>query len=325
MECSVRYGTHVGLESLREIYMELTPAQALPILNKLLSEKKLSVFAGSGVSVPSGLPTWDGFIDQYIKICEQLNSCLDPSLRFDAIIEDAKKHTDSNLIQTITALKDKLRLCQDSGIDIGFCHDRLYKLFYNAKASDYHRLMVSTNFNHIITTNYDSLFEDAACDLGFSDLLVRSYSYIPEDTPKITSAIYGGKTSIIHAHGKIADIKLDHFVLTRDDYLSIMKHNPGFRMILNTIFIMNSVLFVGYGGSDPHFEDVIDDLNLSLNWKKSGSLLPKCYIMMRKDKVTPIREFLNDTNRVDIISFDTYPEQVDFLEELQKNNPRKKP
>ena len=302
--------------------MTLSPDKALPIIKELLSCGKLSIFAGSGISVESGLPAWDGFIDKYIEICEKLNKSIDTSLRFDDIVADAKKHSDSNLIETITALKDKVKQCQENGVDVGFCDDKLNKLFYSASPNDYHRLLVSTNYNHIITTNYDSLLEDAAEELGYNELLTRSYSYGLKDTAKITAAIYEEKAAIIHAHGKIADIKLDQFVLTKDDYLNIMKHNPGFRMILNTIFIMNSVLFVGYGGSDPHFEDIIDDLNLSLNWRNNGSLLPKCYIMMRKDKVTPIREYLHDTNRADIISFGTYEDQKEFLRELQKTNPR---
>ena len=101
-----------------------------------------------------------------------------------------------------------------------------------------------------------------------------------------------------------------------------MKHNPGFRLIINTLFITTSVLFVGYGGSDPHFEDIIDDLNLSLSWNQNSTILPKCYIMMKKDKITPIREYLNDSNRVDIISFDDFSQMKDFLRELKNEYPR---
>lgn len=289
----------------------------------LLSAKQLSIFAGSGISVDSGLPAWDGFIDKYIEICQILNGCLPDELRFDSIIDDAKNHyRDKNLIDTVTALKDKIRNCKDHGVNVDFCDDILNQLFYSANCNSYHEMIVSTAYNHIITTNYDSLLEDAAKKLGYYKLLTSSYSYV--DYQAISAAIYSGDTAIIHAHGKIADIKLDQFVLTKQDYLSIMKHNPGFRYIINTIFITNSVLFVGYGGSDPHFEDIIDDLNATLNWRGKNPLLPKCYIMMIKDKATPIREFLSDSNRVDIIAFDNYNEMKQFLGELCKKYPRTK-
>lgn len=300
--------------------MIISPAAAMPILKELLSDNKLSVFAGSGISVDSGLPAWDGFIDKYIEICEQLNDSLDESLKFTEIIEDAKLRKTGNLIDIITALKEKVKFCQASGADVGFFDDDINKLFYSASHNEYHELIVSTLFRYIITTNYDNLLEEAAKKLKYKDLLTRSYSYV--DSQKLTAAIYSGKTAIIHAHGKIADLKLDQFVLTKQDYLNIMKHNPGFRLIINTLFITTSVLFVGYGGSDPHFEDIIDDLNLSLSWTQNSTILPKCYIMMKKDKVTPIREYLNDSNRVDIIAFDDYPQMKDFLRELRDAYPR---
>ena len=34
-------------------------------ISKLLAAGQLSIFAGSGISVNSGLPTWDGFVDIY--------------------------------------------------------------------------------------------------------------------------------------------------------------------------------------------------------------------------------------------------------------------
>lgn len=56
-----------------------------------------------------------------------------------------------------------------------------------------------------------------------------------------------------------------------------------------------------------------------------GVDLPRCYIMLRKDKVTPIREFLSDKHRVDIITFDEYSQMKDFLKELERSCPRVKP
>lgn len=303
--------------------MLLTMTTALPLMKHLLAEKKLSIFAGSGISVDSGLPAWDGFIDKYIEICDELNKSLDSDyLRFEDIVIEARRSKKTDLIGTITALKDKVKICKAHGVNTDFCDDQLNKLFYSAKPNDYHKYIVSTDYAHIITTNYDSLLEDAAKDLLFKTLLTRSYSFT--DQQNLSIAIYSGNTAIIHAHGKISDIKLDQFVLTRDDYLSIMKHNPGFRLIINSIFLTNSVLFAGYGGSDPHFEDIISDLNATLSWDNGGDDLPRCYIMLRRDKINPIREYLKDKNRVDIIAFDEYDEMKGFLKTLADEYPRKR-
>lgn len=302
--------------------MLLNPDEGFRIICDLLKTSQLSVFAGSGISVESGLPNWDGFIDYYIDICQILSNCVDPPLKFDNIIADAKDNYKSkNLIDTITALKEKIKICQKNGVNTSFCIDKLNDLFYGADYNEYHEALVGTSFNQIITTNYDNLLEKAAEKLGYYSLLPRSYSYTHHKD--ISAAIYTGNTSIIHAHGKSSDIGLDQFVVTKQDYLNIMKHNIGFRYIMNTIFITNSVLFVGYGGSDPHFEDIIDDLNLTLKWNGDNPNLPKCYIMMKKDKISPIREFLHGTNRVDIIAFDDYSDMKQFLLRVKSMHPRK--
>ena len=101
-----------------------------------------------------------------------------------------------------------------------------------------------------------------------------------------------------------------------------MKHNPGFRLIINSVFLTSSVLFTGYGGSDPHFEDIISDLNITLNWSSNNAELPRSYIMLRKDKLSPIREFLNDKFRVEIIAFNDYEQMKNFLKDLAKACPR---
>lgn len=297
--------------------------EALPILKKVLSEGRLSIFAGSGISVESGLPAWDGFVDKYIEICEKLNESLDSCDQFTDIINDAKINKDKNLISTITALKGKIKEVKMHGINTDFCEDMLSEFFFSAKPCDYHEIIVSTNYKHIITTNYDNLLEQAASKEGYTSLLTKSYSYTEQQN--LSMAIYSGKMAIIHAHGKIANIKLDEFILTEDDYLAIMKHNPGFRLIINSVFLTNSVIFAGYGGSDPHFEDIVSDLNMTLNWNSKGRDLPRCYIMLKKDKVTPIREFLSDKHRVDIITFEEYSQMKDFLRELEKCSPRPKP
>lgn len=303
--------------------MQYTMADALPIIKQTLSEGRLSIFAGSGISVESGLPAWDGFIDKYIEICEELNKSLEPCYQFTDIIADAKASKDKNLISTITALKGKVKEVKTHGVNTDFCDDELNALFYGADPCEYHKTIVATNYKHIITTNYDALLEKAAKLEGYTSLLTRAYSYTEQQN--LSMAIYSGKTAIIHAHGKIADIKLDQFVLTEEDYLAIMKHNPGFRLIINSIFLTNSVIFAGYGGSDPHFEDIISDLNMTLNWNAGGVDLPRCYIMLRKDKVTPIREFLSDKHRVDIITFNEYSQMKVFLKELERSCPRVKP
>ena len=101
-----------------------------------------------------------------------------------------------------------------------------------------------------------------------------------------------------------------------------MKERPAFRLIINSLFITNSILFVGYGASDPHFEDVIDSVNSTMQWDLERNDLATCYIMMKEDSVNSIREALVQYKRVVIIPFSDYPKMLKFLEELHEEAPR---
>lgn len=56
-------------------------------------------------------------------------------------------------------------------------------------------------------------------------------------------------------------------------------------ILVNNRDLKKNVLFAGYGGSDPHFEDIISDLNYTLNWGESDLNLPKCYILLKAIRV----------------------------------------
>ena len=49
----------------------LTLEQGIKVLSEELQNERLIAFVGSGISVDSGLPTWDGFLDSFIGFCRQ--------------------------------------------------------------------------------------------------------------------------------------------------------------------------------------------------------------------------------------------------------------
>src|SRR6185369_4160848 len=49
-------------------------------------------------------------------------------------------------------------------------------------------------------------------------------------------------------------------VLGSRDYQDLLFRTPGYRQFLETLFASYTVLFVGFGGSDPNLEGVLDRL-----------------------------------------------------------------
>jgi len=306
----------------------ISTSDAKSELSALLDKGRLCVFAGSGVSVdrPSKLPTWDGFVTKYVEICKSINNLVDDDLKFNEILHDAESNIGLDPISTITALKDRMKQWKDkSGASIDRFTQKINDIFAQTEYNAYHDAIVRTNYSHILTTNYDTLLDEAAESNGFVEICKRIFTYTEAD--KISSAIYQRESALVHVHGIRSRIAFDEFVLTRDDYKRIKDKNPGFRTIMNNLFMNYSMLLVGYGGSDPHMEDVIEDINLSLGWLDSeldfGSL-PTYYIVLHKDKVSPIVDHIKNRNRTKIIPIENYSESLELLQSLATDHPRPK-
>lgn len=304
--------------------MAISIGDAITELKKLLSENRLCIFTGSGVSVPppSCLPTWDEFTERYIEICKIVNDLADADNRFDDLIADARIYKKKNVINTVTALKDKIAFCRKKGMSVTVYENKIMEMFLGKQYNEYHKTIVSTNYKYILTTNYDTLLEDAALDLDYKDLIKRVYSFT--EINKISEAVYLREPAIIHVHGTAKDLALESFVLTKDDYMTIIDRNPGLRTLLDSLFMSYSILMVGYGGSDPHMEDIIDDINLSLQWINTdyNLNLPVYYLVLKKDKVSPVIDHIKNRNRTRIIAVDDYSEAFDLLRSLQMEYPR---
>ena len=214
----------------------------------------------------------------------------------------------------LTDLLNKKRLCVFVGSGVSVSAPN--------KFNEYHAAIVNTNYSQILTTNYDTFLDEAAKHYKHIELCKRIYTY--EDADKISSAIYGRDSSLIHVHGIRMKIPSKEFILTKDDYKRIKDKNPGFRIIMNTLFMNYSMLLVGYDGSDPHMEDIIEDINLSLGWLDTEFEigLPTYYIVLHQDKVSPIIDHIKNRNRTKIIRVESYSDSLELIKRLAQKHPR---
>ena len=302
--------------------MILKMEEGVKKLAPLMSAQKVVIFVGSGISVAAGLPTWDELLDKYLLFCKDLQNLLDPDERFDLLIADAEKNIQKHPTRVASVLKSKLIELEKTK------QKNIYRAFQTwlvetLKAEsphENHRLIVSTNYQHILTSNYDVLLEEAAKLENYKSLaLLNTYTY--KDADKVAAAIYQRNTSIIHVHGDMHDISLDDIVFTAEDYVKIKRNYPGFTLALQSLFLTNTVLFIGYGGSDPHFEDFLEDISYSLNWAINDNL-PKTYLVLREDKVDQVLDRYKKKLRTDIISLENYDQTTKFLALLKEISPR---
>ncbi|MGM0598165.1 MAG: SIR2 family protein, partial [Myxococcota bacterium] len=113
-------------------------------INKLINSfsEKLScgigmIFIGSGISAPSGLPTWSSLLDEF---ADSINLKLDYSDNLPLIAQFIVNSNGNNRGPLMQAIKEKL---------IG-----------KFPLNSYHEHLQKTNVKTVWTTNYDTLIED---------------------------------------------------------------------------------------------------------------------------------------------------------------------
>jgi SIR2-like domain/CHAT domain len=117
-----------------------------------------------------------------------------------------------------------------------------------------HRAIVDTPYACIVTTNFDSLLEDA---------YVRWHaSGVPKaptgaELAQQGTLLFDERFFILKAHGDLDDE--DSIVLTSEDYRRVIHSSPAFQATLGGILQRHALLFVGYSLSDVNFRLLLDN------------------------------------------------------------------
>lgn len=201
-------------------------------VNEYIELDKIAVFVGAGVSRLSGFPSWSKLVlDMAKKIdykvsAKDLNGndrlSSDEYLKIPQIFYDNKGENEYKKIvrKQLNVLKTPNKI---------------------------HKLIMRLKPNHILTTNYDTLLEQAANMSG------KVYSVINSDSKVSTAPT---RNYILKVHG---DFEKNNFVLKESDYLN---YDVNFKLIDNlmkSIFATHLVIFIGYSLGDYN-------IRLILNW-----------------------------------------------------------
>lgn len=303
--------------------MMLSLEEAKQVLTPLVQSGRLIIFVGSGISKDSGLPLWDGFIDNYIDFCKHLANqyrSYEIEKFFESdLLNNATDQKNSRPAHVATVLKARMsELPKNIKTNVENDFRRwFFKIFAAAEPNIKHKLIAGTNYPYILTSNYDLLLEEAAKNIGFP---YYSLSFFQKDL--IAEALYLRKPAIIHVHGQCTDVLLDKIILTSEDYIKIIKKSePGFSFSVQSLFLTHSTLFVGYGASDPHLEDLIEEFAYFFDFPQTSNM-SKNYLVVKRDKVGKIFDDYKRRMRTELIVIDDFTEYESLLSHLQTASPR---
>lgn len=209
-------------------------------LDKIRNNRRNVVpFIGAGVSAACGLPTWKELLEilasEYlVKEEREKYSGLDDYLEYAQMIVDASKNTGMLMCRIKEIIEErKIKLTKTP-------------LF-----------IISSFSNNIVTTNYDTILEDAAEKLQVKD----EYKVLfPCLKAQMTSAILENRKCIMKMHGTVEEIS--SLIFTKQQYmeyygekgLDSVQALPNF---LGAFFKGRSVLFVGCSLSQDRTMEVL--------------------------------------------------------------------
>lgn len=198
--------------------------------------RKLVLFLGAGVSQSAGLPSWG---DLLADLAGQ-ELAADPQFGKLGALDQAR------LIRT--RLPADVRLGQAVA-------DRIQSHHYSLA----HGLLAALPVNEVVTTNYDTLFEEA------SRAIRREVDVLPYDP------VAGDRRWLLKLHGCVTHP--DDIVLTREDYLRYDAGRAALAGLVQGLLITRHMLFVGFSLGDDNFHRIADAVRRAVRREPFGTSL----------------------------------------------------
>ena len=226
-----------------------------PLANALV-ERRLILFVGAGMSMPQ-LPGWTALLEK------MLAKGLDEHAP-DIVSEQIQIRKQIKRNQLLAAA-DLLR----KGLGPrGFC-DFLAEQFRGKKGDERHQIATRLPLAKILTTNFDTLLEDAMSQ----PKRVLNQTRIPE----LLHALQKREFCVVHVHGEVDESR--SIVLAADDYRALKKDKQ-FNHYFQTLAATHTFLFVGYSLQDS---DLL--LFLSQLFRKSAKNAGPHFALVHESKV----------------------------------------
>lgn len=221
-----------------------------PALVTELASRRCLVFLGAGASAgcvgADGItkpPLWKEFL---ISVKEAAPVGTDFA-SVDSLIEKERYLDAAEILLAKIAPADFTRIIREKLVQPRF------------SPSSIHESVLTVDPKIVVTTNYDDIY-DTYCRTG---LARDGYNVCKYYENHIINDIRSPVRLIVKAHGCVSDAS--RIVLSRSQYFKERQNNSAFYNTLDALFLVNTVLFVGYSISDPDIQLVLENSTISAN------------------------------------------------------------
>lgn len=212
------------------------------------AQGRLVVFVGAGASCDAGVPLWNDFVGQMAKVLPQ---------------EILAKYDNLQLAQLVRESSDEKAY---------YASVRKYLLQNVTCPNAIHEGILELDPTCIITTNYDTLLEEAALKKNRQFWVVSKDSDLPQNH---------GERLLVKMHG---DLINENIVLTENDYYDYSRHFPLIRSYVVSQFASKLVLFIGFSFSDINLKYILREIQSEL-----GSKMQRAF-MLSQDTPSPVEQ-----------------------------------
>lgn len=205
-------------------------------ISTILSNNKIIIFAGSGLSKNLHLPDWNEMV---IDIIKEINN-----VDFNHFIPLFEKKIMSPI--------DVLELIKNNRNEVYTYIKSTFNLQSTSKV-DFQKKLLKLSNNKVITTNYDNSFEIASGNTIIASKPTSKYS--------INEADKNDNPFIFKLHGSFDEP--DNCIIFKEDYEKLyeLNNNQAAPEKLKSLFANSTFLFVGFGFNDPDIDLIFDKMN----------------------------------------------------------------
>lgn len=209
-----------------------TKKQFLREYIKAIRDGNAAVFAGAGLSRPSGFVVWKELLR---PLAEDIGLNIDDEYDLTAVAQYVRNKSGNRAAINSTIL-------DAYGKDVA----------RNENVSVLTRLPIYTYW----TTNYDHLIEEGLRDANRNGDVKIDYKQLSNTKRDRDAVVYKMHGDVEHA----ADA-----VLTKDDYAQYERNYPFFRSVLQGDLISKTFVFIGFSFEDPNLDSILGQIRLLLD------------------------------------------------------------
>lgn len=209
-----------------------TKKQFLREYIKAIRDGNAAVFAGAGLSRPSGFVVWKELLR---PLAEDIGLNIDDEFDLTSVAQYVRN-------------KSGNRAAINSSILEAYSKD----IMRNENVTILTRLPIYTYW----TTNYDHLIEEGLRNANRNSDVKIEYKQLSSTKRDRDAVVYKMHGDVDHA----ADA-----VLTKDDYVQYDRNHPFFRSVLQGDLISKTFLFIGFSFEDPNLDSILGQIRLLLD------------------------------------------------------------